>query len=60
MTQHSHQTAPTRFVNAASVRFAYRRFGRSGGVPLALFMHFTGTMDQQMSLRRLNRQSCPQ
>ena len=45
MTQHSHQTAPTQFVNAAGVRFAYRRFGKSGGVPLVFNMHFTGTMD---------------
>src|SRR3989442_3073090 len=42
---HAHQTAPTQFVDAAGIRFAYRRFGRSGGVPLGLFMHFTGTMD---------------
>jgi hypothetical protein len=45
MTQHSHQTAPTPFVNAAGVRFAYRRFGKSGGVPLVFNQHFTGTMD---------------
>ena len=45
MTQHSHQTAPTQFVDAAGIRFAYRRFGKSGGAPLVLFMHFTGTMD---------------
>src|ERR1700682_1480240 len=45
MTQHSHQTAPTQFVDAAGVRFAYRRFGKSGGVPLAFNIHFTGTMD---------------
>jgi pimeloyl-ACP methyl ester carboxylesterase len=45
MTQHSHQTAPTQFVDAAGVRFAYRRFGRSGGVPLVFNIHFTGTMD---------------
>jgi len=45
MTQRSHQTAPTQFVEAAGVRFAYRRFGTSGGVPLVLNMHFTGTMD---------------
>jgi len=45
MTQNSHQTAPTQFVDAAGVRFAYRRFGRSGGVPLVFNMHFTGTMD---------------
>jgi pimeloyl-ACP methyl ester carboxylesterase len=45
MTQHSHQTAPTQFVDAAGIRFAYRRFGRSGGVPLVFNVHFTGTMD---------------
>jgi pimeloyl-ACP methyl ester carboxylesterase len=45
MAQHNHQTAPTQFVDAAGIRFAYRRFGKSGGVPLVLNMHFTGTMD---------------
>src|SRR5258708_11130285 len=45
MTQHSHQTAPTQFVDAAGIRFAYRRFGKSGGVPLVFNMHFTSTMD---------------
>ena len=42
---HTHQTAPTQFVDAAGVRFAYRRFGKSSGVPLVFNMHFTGTMD---------------
>jgi pimeloyl-ACP methyl ester carboxylesterase len=45
MAQHSHQTAPTQFVDAAGIRFAYRRFGKAGGVPLIFNMHFTGTMD---------------
>ena len=45
MTQHTHQTAPTQFVDAAGIRFAYRRFGKSGGVPLVFNIHFTGTMD---------------
>jgi pimeloyl-ACP methyl ester carboxylesterase len=45
MPQHNHQTTPTRFVEAAGVRFAYRRFGKSSGVPLIFNMHFTGTMD---------------
>src|SRR6266403_2169011 len=42
---HDHQTAPTQFVEANAIRFAYRRFGKSGGVPLVLNQHFTGTMD---------------
>jgi hypothetical protein len=33
---HPHQTAPTRFVEANGIRFAYRRFGKSGGVPLSV------------------------
>jgi len=41
----THQTAPTQFVDAAGVRFAYRRFGKPGGAPLIFNMHFTGTMD---------------
>ena len=45
MTQHSHQTAPTQFVYVAGIPFAYRRFGKTGGVPLVFNMHFTGTMD---------------
>jgi pimeloyl-ACP methyl ester carboxylesterase len=42
---HTHQTVPTQFVDAAGIRFAYRRFGKSNGVPLVFNMHFTGTMD---------------
>jgi pimeloyl-ACP methyl ester carboxylesterase len=45
MTQHNHQTAPTQFVEANGVRFAYRRFGNAAGVPLVFNQHFTGTMD---------------
>jgi pimeloyl-ACP methyl ester carboxylesterase len=45
MTQHNHQTAPTQFVEANGIRFAYRRFGKPGGVPLVFNQHFTGTMD---------------
>ena len=41
----SHQTAPTRYIEAKGIRFAYRRFGRVGAVPLVFNMHFTGTMD---------------
>src|SRR3984885_12534036 len=42
---HPHQTAPTQFVNANGIRFAYRRFGKAGGVPLVFNMHYLGTMD---------------
>ena len=49
MVQHTHQTAPTRHVEANGIRFAYRRFGRhvdkNGSVPLVFNMHLAGTMD---------------
>jgi pimeloyl-ACP methyl ester carboxylesterase len=41
----THQTASTQFVEANGIRFAYRRFGKPGGVPLVFNMHFMGTMD---------------
>jgi pimeloyl-ACP methyl ester carboxylesterase len=45
MSTHTHHTAPTQFIEAGGVRFAYRRFGKCDGIPLVLNMHFTGTMD---------------
>jgi pimeloyl-ACP methyl ester carboxylesterase len=42
---HTHQTAPTQFVEANGTRFAYRRFGKAGALPLVFNQHFTGTMD---------------
>ena len=45
MTQHTHQTAPTQFVEANGTRFAYRRFGKEGGVPIVFNLHYLGTMD---------------
>src|SRR5713226_766067 len=45
MTTPTHQTAPTQFVEVNGIRFAYRRFGKAGRVPLVFNQHFTGTMD---------------
>jgi pimeloyl-ACP methyl ester carboxylesterase len=45
MTEHTHQTAPTQFVEANGIRFAYRRFGKASGAPLVFNQHFRGTMD---------------
>src|SRR6266404_5782794 len=42
---HTHQTAPTQFVEANGIRFAYRRFGKASGLPLVFNQHYTGTMD---------------
>lgn len=45
MIAHTHQTAPTQYIEANGIRFAYRRFGKLGTVPLVFNMHFMGTMD---------------
>jgi pimeloyl-ACP methyl ester carboxylesterase len=41
----THDTAPTRFVEADGIRFAYRRFGNSVGTPIVLLQHFMGNLD---------------
>ena len=43
--QHTHVTAPTRFIEAQGIRYAYRRFGNEAGVPLIFLQHFRGGMD---------------
>ena len=45
MTSDTHETAPTRYVETNGIRFAYRRFGKAGGVPLVFNQHFQGTLD---------------
>ena len=45
MTQHSHQTTPTQFVEANGIRFAHRRFGKTGVMPIVFNLHYIGTMD---------------
>jgi pimeloyl-ACP methyl ester carboxylesterase len=42
---HTHNTAPTRFVDVAGNRFAYRRFGNPMGTPVVLLQHFMGNLD---------------
>ena len=41
----THQTAETRSVEAGGVRFAFRRFGVPGGMPLVMLQHFRGNLD---------------
>jgi pimeloyl-ACP methyl ester carboxylesterase len=43
--QDSHVTAPTQFVTANGVRYAYRRFGAETGTPAVFLQHFRGGMD---------------
>jgi pimeloyl-ACP methyl ester carboxylesterase len=41
----THNTAPTQFVEADGIRFAYRRFGNPVGTPMVLLQHFMGNLD---------------
>src|SRR6201988_1586491 len=43
--RHTHNSAPTRFVEAGGIRFAYRRFGNPIGTPIVLLQHFMGNLD---------------
>jgi pimeloyl-ACP methyl ester carboxylesterase len=45
MPHDTHETAPTRFVEAKGIRFAYRRIGWSGGGPLLLLNYFAANLD---------------
>lgn len=38
-------TAPTQFIEAKDTTYAYRRFGKGGGLPLLCLQHFTGNLD---------------
>jgi pimeloyl-ACP methyl ester carboxylesterase len=44
-TTASNITAPTQFVDAKEVKYAYRRFGKAKGLPLLCLQHFTGNLD---------------
>ena len=41
----SANAAPTQYVRAAEIEFAYRKFGAASAVPLVLCQRFRGTMD---------------
>lgn len=45
MSKHTALTASTQFVETNGIRFAYRRFGKAGTIPLVFNQHFTGNLD---------------
>jgi pimeloyl-ACP methyl ester carboxylesterase len=45
MANDTHLTAPTLFIQANAVRYAYRRFGSQSGTPLVFLQHFRGGLD---------------
>ncbi|PWK34239.1 alpha/beta fold hydrolase [Cupriavidus plantarum] len=42
---HSHLTAPTQYIEADGIRYAYRRWGKKDTVPLLFIIHYRGGMD---------------
>src|ERR1700733_1594120 len=42
---HTHETAPTQFVEADGIRFAYRRFGKPSTIPLLFLGYYNSNMD---------------
>ena len=45
MNNDTHETAPTPFVETNGIRYAYRRFGKRGTVPLLFLGYFNSNMD---------------
>ena len=45
MSSNSHLTAPTQFVEANGIRYAYRRLGTESGTPLVFLQHFRWCTD---------------
>ena len=47
MSDYTHDSVPTQFVEAGGIRFGYRRFGNpaSGRPPIVFFQHFIGNLD---------------
>ena len=45
MSADTARTVPTRFVEADGIRFAYRRWGKAGGLPLVFLQYFSGNLD---------------
>lgn len=42
---YTHETVPTKFVEADGIRYAYRRFGKPGTIPLLFLEYFNSNMD---------------
>jgi pimeloyl-ACP methyl ester carboxylesterase len=45
MSNYTHQTAPTKFIETNGITFAYRRFGKGLGIPLVFNPHILGNLD---------------
>ena len=44
-SNYTHETVPTQLLDAEGIRYAYRRFGKAGAVPLLFLEYFNSNMD---------------
>jgi pimeloyl-ACP methyl ester carboxylesterase len=44
-SNYTHETVPTQFVEANGIRYAHRRFGKPGTIPLLFLEYFNSNMD---------------
>ena len=45
MSNYTHETVPANFVEANGVRYAHRRFGKVGTIPVLFLEYFNSNMD---------------
>jgi pimeloyl-ACP methyl ester carboxylesterase len=45
VSNYTHETVPTKFIEAKGIRYADRRFGKAGKVPLLFLEYFNSNMD---------------
>jgi pimeloyl-ACP methyl ester carboxylesterase len=45
VSNYTHETVPTQFVEASGIRYAYRRFGKAETVPFLFLEYFNSNMD---------------
>jgi pimeloyl-ACP methyl ester carboxylesterase len=43
--EYTYATVPTQFVNAAGINFAYRSYGKQGGIPVIYLNHLAAVLD---------------
>lgn len=44
-TKYTYATVPTQFIEANGIKFAYRSYGKQGGIPVIYFNHLTANLD---------------
>jgi pimeloyl-ACP methyl ester carboxylesterase len=45
VSNYTHETVPAKFIEAKGIRYAYRRFGKAGQIPLLFLEYFNSNMD---------------